>query len=185
MFAHSLKILLVLSLPTIGVAASNPSPNGAGTIQLAMSDTITSKVVLVLQEGGDECRGIPNVYQFDCYRQMFRRAGSSVSKFPDYGEARKAFRHVEKTLKAVLKQYPDKATAPLRSNGRTYKPIQPDAVKSASAAFERARAEATTILLRANGPIRIHYERIASVVGSNKLIIRSQLLMQVLFKHLT
>jgi len=184
MLSTPLKILVLLTLPTAGFAASDRSFGGMQNLQIAMSDSFTSQVVLQLQEGNDECRAIPSVYQVDCYRQVFRRAGSALQKYPDYKEGRKAFRHIETTLKSVLKQYPDKATPPLRRNGRTYKPIQPDAVKSAAAAFARARAEATTILLRAQGPMKIHYERIAAVVGSNKLIIRSHLLMQQMLRRL-
>jgi hypothetical protein len=185
MFFRPLNTLLILALPTVGLAAFDPPKNNVETQQIAMSEDLTSQVVLVLQNGSNECRAVPAVYQIDCYRQTFRRAGSTVSRYPDYNDAGKALRNVEKTLKAVLKQYPDKATPPLRNNGRTYKPIQPDAVKPAAAAFERARTEATTILLRARGPLKIHYERIAAVVGSKKLIIRSQLLKQMLLKRLT
>ena len=169
------SFVFLLLAPAVALAGNTSSTT---PYRLAMSDSVTSKVVSKLEGGSSECRSVPAIYQVDCYRQSFRRAGSEISRYPDYSEARKALRQVEAVLKAALRQYGDKSNPALRKNGRAYKPIRPEGVKPANAAFERARREAATVLLRAKGPIKVHYERIAAVVGSSKLIIRSGLLKQ-------
>lgn len=163
----------------VALAAGTPVFSSSATFddsfEVAMSDAVTAKAVKVLTEGNGACRSLPSVYQVDCYRQSFRRAGAEISRYPDYKDARKALKLVERTLNSALKEYGDKSAAPLRSGGRTYKAIKPEAVAPSAQAFKRARADAVTILLRSKGPIKVHYERIASVVGSSKLIIRSSL----------
>lgn len=149
-------------------AANTDSP-----MRLAFSESFTDSIVRSLEGGIGTCQALPAVYRFDCYRQNYRATASKMNGKPDYRDAQKALRHVENTLKSILRSYGDKAAPTIRSGGLTYKPVKPDAVSTAARAFDTARAEAVTILLRSDGRARVHFERIASVVGSNKLIIRS------------
>ncbi|KIC22318.1 MULTISPECIES: hypothetical protein [unclassified Leisingera] len=164
-------LAVALALP----AGASPSvPQGSYTI--AMSDSVTAKAVKVLTSGNGTCRQLPSAYQIDCYRQFYRRAAAELSRYPDYKDGRKALKMVESTLNAALKQYRDRSAAPLRSGGQTFKAIKPEGLSPAAEAFRRARADAVTILLRSQGPIKVHYERIAAVVDSAKVIIRSGLM---------
>lgn len=162
---------MILSLHAIGAQASPPA-----STQLAMSNSFTGQVVSKLEGGISECQAIAAVYRFDCYRQNYRAVGRSLNGKPDYRDAQKALKQVENTLKAVVKQNGDKAAPPLKQNGRTYKAVRPQTVPASATAFKQARQEAVTILLRADGKAQVHYQRIASVVGSNKVIIRTDLL---------
>lgn len=165
---------LCLSL-VIALAAQPATAGSTPTLQLAFSESATGRVVNVLEDGISLCQSIATVYQFDCYRQNFRKAGSKMRGKPDYSDAQNALGHVESVLKSIVKKNLDKTAPPLRINGKTYKPVKPAAVKSASASFKRARSEAVTILLRADGHSKVHYQRIANIVGSDKLIIRSDI----------
>jgi len=161
-------LVMLLSLSTSITLAGTGS-----AYRLAFSDGNTSAVVSVLESGIAQCQSLEAVYRFDCYRQNYRAAGSKLNGRPDYRAAQKALQQVELTLKATLRQNRDKTAPPVRLNGKTYKAVTPDAVKPGNAAFARARAEAVTVLLRADGHATVHYQRIASVVGSKKVIIRS------------
>lgn len=170
---RNLLILALLMPAQIAVA------NSANSYQLAFSDDFTGTIVKPLEDGILECQAIAAVYQFDCYRQSYRAAGRKMNGQKVYRDAQKALRLVETTLKSIVKKNADKSAPKLKVNGKTYKAVKPTAVKPGAAAFKQARAEAVTILLRANGQAKVHYARIANVVGSNKLIIRSDLLIPV------
>ncbi|MCA0871937.1 hypothetical protein LCL97_13945 [Seohaeicola saemankumensis] len=160
-----------LSFLAATVMAGTPTDD-----RIAFSSDFTGQVVGKLEGGISECQAVAAVYRFDCYRQNYRAVGRSLNGKPDYRDAQKALKRVEDTLKAVVKQNGDRGAPPLKQNGRTYKAVRPDTVAASAAAFNKARQEAVTILLRADGKAQVHYQRIASVVGSNKVIIRTDLL---------
>ncbi len=164
------RIPLVV-LVSLAATFAGASPDSA--YLLAFSDNNTNAVVTVLENGIAQCQRLDAVYRFDCYRQNYRDAGSKMKGRPDYRTAQKALQRVEQTLKATVRQNRDKTAPTIRVNGKTYKPVTPAAVKPGEAGFARARAAAVTTLLRADGRAAVHYQRIASVVGSNKVIIRS------------
>lgn len=141
---------------------------------LARSEAFTSQIVGKLESGIRECQALPTVYRFDCYRQNYRAVGRDLKR-PDYRPAQSALRRVEKTLNTIVRKNTDKTKPQISQNGRKYKAITPQAVKPAAAAFDQARAEATTVLLRTKGDMKPHFERIAAVVGSNKVILRASL----------
>lgn len=166
-----LFLAFILILPG-HIALSSQEAN----TRLAFSADFTGSVVGSLESGIAQCQAIATVYRFDCYRQNYRRTGRLMNGKPDYRSAQKALRHVEGTLNSFIKKNTDKAAPRLSVGGMTYKAVKPETVKPGAAAFDQARSEAVTILLRSpDGNARQHYERIASVVGSNKLIIRSAL----------
>jgi len=165
-FRATLIVLLALSAPF-----TLAGPNGS--YLLAFSDGNTNAVVTILEQGIAQCQRLDAVYRFDCYRQNYRSAGSKLKGLPDYRAAQKALQQIELMLKATIRQNRDKTAPPVKLNGKTYKAVTPEAVKPGNAAFARARSEAVTSLLRADGQAAVHYHRIASVVGSNKVIIRS------------
>lgn len=142
---------------------------------LALSNSFTDQVVKNLSAGINLCQSLPAVYRADCYRQNYRATARQLNGKPDYRDAQKALKRVESALKKILRQYGDKATPPITKNGQTFKPIKPEALKPATAAFDQARREAVTILLRAGGNAAPHYQKIAAVVGSNKVLMRAAL----------
>ncbi len=168
-----LCLVILLSLPGQIVFASQDADT-----RLAFSADFTGSVVGSLESGIAQCQAIATIYRFDCYRQNYRRARRIMNGKPDYRMAQKALRHVEATLNSFVKKNTDETAPHLSVGGKTYKAVTPEAVKPGAAAFDQARSEAVTILLRSDGRAKVHYQRIASVVGSNKLIIRSDLQVQ-------
>ncbi len=169
------------SLPCAFVPGGNCQGRHADTGQgtgdrIAFSSGFTGQGVGKLEGGISECQAVAAVYRFDCYRQTSRAVGRSLRGKPDYRDAQKALKQVERALKAVVKQNGDSAGPPLKQNGRTYKAVQPGIVAASTAAFNKARQEAVTNLLRADGKTQVQYQRFASVVVSNKVIIRTDLL---------
>ncbi len=148
----------------------------------AFSDANTAQVVNTLKEGRVTCGRLETVYQFDCYRQVYRKAGSALQNRPDYAGARDALRDIERTLDKVVKQNRDRNKPVLNVGGMRVKPIRSETMPAAIKSFDAARSTAVTKLLRADGKAKIHYTRIADVVGSTKVLIRSRL--QTLFAAL-
>lgn len=141
----------------------------------AFSDAHTARAVTIVRDGGAACGRLETVYQFDCFRQVFRKAGDALGNRPDYADARTALKEVERTLNDTVRRNEDRNRPAIRVDGRRVKPIRPDAVPAAKKSFEAARSSAVTKLLRADGKARLHYTRIAEVVGSTKVLIRSRL----------
>lgn len=139
----------------------------------AFSAGNTDSIVAELTGGEATCSRLEAVYQFDCYRQAYRSAAKKTDGRGDYRAAGKALREVEKTLKTVVRQNEDKTKAAIRVGGKTYKAIKPEAVKVGVQAFQTARNQAATKLLRSDGKAQVHYARIAQAMKSNKVLIRS------------
>ena len=163
------RLLVLLLLLSAQFASAGPNVS----YRLAFSSASTDAVVGILEKGIAQCQVLEAAYRFDCYRQSYRSAAAKLNGKPDYRAAQQALREVEKTLKDVVGQYRDNSKPSIRVAGKTYKAVTPVGIQPGAAAFSRARAQAVTELLRADGRAKVHYQRIAAVIGSDKLIIRS------------
>ena len=165
-----LAVLFALCLTT-SAQADYGSSAAAG-----LSADTTAAAVAALEGGIATCQAVPVVYRFDCYRKNYGDAARSLGGNRDYGDAEQALGKVERVLRGIVRQNRDRDAPAISVGRKRYRAIKPEAVRDSAALFERARAEAVTVLLRAKGPAQTHYARIASVVGSDKVILRSGLM---------
>jgi uncharacterized protein YecT (DUF1311 family) len=164
-----LTILLILLISATGVMARG---YGDGDYS-GLNDRTTNRVVQLLRQGLRQCQALDSVYRYDCYRQNYRDAGRRLEGNAAYAPARKALKDVETTLAGVLNASADPAASPVRRRGRTFSAISESAVPRSKSAFIAALDEARTELLRSPSSSGDHFARIASVLDSEKVFLRS------------
>ncbi|MBB96419.1 MAG: hypothetical protein CML68_17715 [Rhodobacteraceae bacterium] len=171
LFAGALALALFASL-------ISPASTRASTFEpfdIASSDAITERMISELENGAEICPQVPTIYQFDCYRQAFQAAAAAVGSKPDYRDARRALSSVATDLNKIVRKEQDKTQPKIKVGNRSYKAIKSESIPASTAVFEASRDEAATVLLRSNDAASAAYTRVASVVGSSKILYRAQL----------
>ncbi len=177
-----LLILLCLFVPASAMAREGGGQGGHGMSGGAaggagLSSAVTKEVVKILKSGGRECGALNKVYRYDCYRWAYKRAADVLSGRAAYKEAFRALVKVEEVLEREVARNADPATPPLRRGFTTYKAVKPQAVPKVKAKAITALEEAETTLLRSSDDKGVHYANIAEAVNSNKVLLRSALLL--------
>ena len=149
--------------------------DGLKSFQMAFSDSHTSAITRRLGDAERECGALPAEYRADCLAQGFKSAASATGNRPDYTSAQTELNKASRSLSSLVSQNEDKAAAPIRKGGKTYRAVKKAAVKAVAAKAAAIVTETETKLLRsASGGLRkTHYARIAQAVGSTKKILRS------------
>ncbi len=161
----ALILLLALGAPVLAQSYGQPSTG--------LNDRTTKRVVRLLEKGLKQCQALESVYRYDCYRQNYNTAARELDGKPAYAPAQKALRDVEGTLQRVLAANADPTAQQVRRRGKTFSAITADATPAAKAAFRDALDQAATQLLRSPDTGGDHFARIAGVLDSNKVFLRS------------
>lgn len=151
---------------------SNPSEPGEENIA-RLSTSAINTTVNSMTLGISNCKKLLPTHQFDCYRKVYQLAANRLGGNPDYAKAQTALIAVEKTLENIISQNSDTNPPPVDTRTALYAPIKASAVAAATAEFEKALDLAETALLRSPDHSKLHYTRIAEVVHSNKVLLRS------------
>ncbi len=165
LFRTTLFCLLVAAMPV--------SAQSYGNAKSGFSERTTNKVVRLLERGLKQCQAIDKVYRYDCYRQNYQSAARQLAGNPAYAPAQRALQEVEGTLETVLRKNADPAASQIRRKGKTFSAITPAATPKAKEAFRTALDQASTQLLRSSTVSGDHLARIASVLDSEKVFLRS------------
>lgn len=163
----------LLSIVLILLLAAPVSAQGYGRASTGLSDRTTNAVVRLLERGLRQCRALETVYRYDCYRQNYGDAARKLGDNPAYAPARTALRSVESRLEQVLRADADPSAPRLRRGGKTFSAIQSDATPRSRAALSAALDQAQTQLLRSPDGAGDHFARIANVLDSEKVFLRS------------
>ncbi|MBK0327607.1 hypothetical protein I5535_09880 [Rhodobacteraceae bacterium F11138] len=166
-----LSTVLILLLAAAPVLAQGYGGYGGASSKL--SDHTTNKVVRLLERGLRQCQSLDSVYRYDCYRQNYGDAARRLDENPAYLPAQQALQHIEATLQNVLSANSDSAADTLRRRDKTFTAINSSAVPQSKAAFTAALETARTQLLRTPDTGGDHFSRIAKVLDSNKVFLRS------------
>ena len=171
-----LTLSLALSFPTF--ASSQDHDGGSGGEEgdgggSGLSNATTLALIRTLKRGMGKCGTLDRVYLFDCYRKVYQRAANQLNGRPAYAGALAALIEVEETLDQIVKSNADPLAAKERKAFEVFTPLKASAIPKATADFERALAKAETTLLRSPQHSQLHYARIAEVVHSNKVLLRS------------
>ncbi len=150
-----------------------------------VSNEATNAIVRALKSASGLCGKINPEYRVDCMSDRLAGVAASLPKTGEYAEAKKALEVAAAKLQALAKKNASPSLSKVRvrtgganSAGRT-RPLTPVKTESLDSVNKQARAiivEAETVLLRsaANSQKRkVHYQKIAKAVGSNKVILRS------------
>jgi hypothetical protein len=141
-----------------------------------LQNSTTNWLARSLATASVNCLALEPVYQFDCFRQHYKKQASRLEDNAAYAVPKQALRNLEDTLDTILAENADPTVPPLRKGNKTYQAIQPDAVPEAAIAFNQALDDASTMLLRSSSDNAGHFDRIADALGSNKILLRSALL---------
>jgi hypothetical protein len=167
-----LAFSLTLSFPAFANEGGSAGGDGEGA-GAGLSRAVTDELIKILNRGMGECQILREYYRYDCYRLAYRRAAKHLNGRPAYAEALAALEQVEDSLSRVVAQNADPTIKKKRKGFDVYTPIKPAAIPKATAEFEQALDKAETILLRSPENTQVHYARIAEVVHSNKVLLRS------------
>ncbi len=158
-----------------GRGSDNDQGDYGGTTGL--SDRTTRAIVKILTRDFRRCQNERRIYRWDCYRHVYRYAANQLNGRSSYAGAQDALERVEQVLDAAVARHRDPTQPTKRRLLQTYTPVKPEAIPEIRAQTERAMKEAQTILLRAPPHTLTHYTRIAQAIDSNKVLLRSLLMM--------
>jgi hypothetical protein len=168
--------ILALALPTSAFAYGG-GDGGYGTRTAALSDATTNKVVRTLTRGVKACQRLERVYRYDCYRNTYAVAANQLNNIKDYEAARKILLQVENSLAKTIARNEDKAAPRKRRGVEQFRAIREQSLPRAKRDFVTALDRAETQLLRSSGNSGDHFIRIAQAINTNKVLIRSSLLL--------
>jgi hypothetical protein len=167
------------AIPPVILARSNGEGQqghgpGGGPTHFGLSDAGTGAIVLSLQAGEMLCGQVPLEYRPDCLAQAFRLTANLAQANSEYVGAAIALNSASRDISRLVSQNADPAAPRVRSQGRTYRAVRPEAAPAVNAQVEAIITETETRLLRSTGSVgQAHYQRIAQAVGSTKRILRS------------
>ncbi|NIZ15578.1 hypothetical protein [Phaeobacter sp. HF9A] len=175
-------IALTLALTTWMHAAQEAEAKGSFSGRpgwnLRLNDDTTDQLAAQLKQDFRRCQANPKIYRYDCYRRSYRTGAQSLRGSSEYAPIAKALALVERRIGAVVEANLDPSQPKLNEalfvNHRAVKPEALPQIKQATIA---AMEEATTLLLRTpDNTQQKHFQRIAAVIQSNKVLLRSALL---------
>ena len=161
----------------------------AGTIQRraqVVSAAATQDITAALQEAYLICSSLEDgSYAPDCVRDRIETLAASLPSTGDYAPVKEVLEQAAQKLDGVVRR--NRAPAKPRASVRTVvrgtpvqtaplRPVRAEAVETALESTVAILDEAQTQLLRssANSDRRqVHYQNIATAIGSNKILLRS------------
>lgn len=168
--------------PVAGAAATGTVATGTVALTPQAQRDAVAEAVRTIEEANRSC-GQTGAYKIDCLAERLEVATRGLSPAGDLGEARAILDSAAQKLHALAQANPDASLSRGRvRQGDSFvssRPIIPtDQTRQAEIGAQASAimAEAETLLLRsASGSAdrRAQYQRIAAVVGSSKVLLRS------------
>lgn len=172
-------------IPPIPSPAPPDGASGGGG-GAAASSAATRIIVAELDAARNFCQQMPSEeYTIDCLGDALQQVAEDLPTSGDYGEARGIIADAASQLRTVARQNAStvlptgRVAPPSNPDAGSATPLVPVARERLPAANAQALAileEAETLLLRSaanSAARRVHYERISTAVGSNKVLLRS------------
>jgi len=179
-----MRIPTILSAVSLSLLLCFPAPlfaygdgEGGGSTGGGLSNATTNKIVRTLTKGVKDCQRNEKVYRYDCYRRTYELAAQQMRGNRAYDGARKVIEDVESSLSRTIARNADPAAPILRRGLERYQAIKPAALPAAKREFIAALDQAETKLLRSSGDESAHLQRIAAAINTNKVLLRSALLL--------
>ena len=142
-----------------------------------LSARTTNALIHQLRGDFQRCFRLEKNYRYDCYDDAYFRGARKLRQNPDYAPVEEALDEVGRKIRAIVEENADPSMPPLRKGFNTYRPIKTEALPASKARVVEAIEEAQTVLLRAPDDNGEHFQRIAAALESNKVLLRSALLL--------
>lgn len=172
----TITLFFLFSVPAAVLAYGDGAGSG-GDAGTSLSNSTTKKLTRTLTRGAKACQRLNKPYRYDCYRQVYRLAAQQLNGRPPYADAQKVLIEVEKSLERTITQNADNTAPRVRRGVQTFRAIKPAAIPGAKQDFIAALEKAETKLLRTPEKGTTHYARIAEAINSNKVLLRSAMLL--------
>ncbi len=166
-----------------GVSDGDDETGGDGDGFIEVSPANTTKIVEELQKGRDFCEGLAQQeYVIDCMGDSLQKAAEQLPEGGDYQAVKAALEDASIKLAELARQNASQTLTRglVQANGqqssRRFTPVASEALAALNAQASAIIDEAQTVLLRSaqnSDRRKIHYQRIAEAVGSNKILLRS------------
>lgn len=152
-------------------------------LRIAFDNGLTNGVVSTIGEVQRVCASVPAEYRISCLGEGFKWAARQMPSNPDYRQARAAVSKAGSRLQKIARSNADRK-APVHSTAKArqwkskkkFTAVQKAKLKTATAAASAVIKETETRLLRSaenSQRRRVHYQKIATSVGSTRRILRS------------
>lgn len=142
-------------------------------VQAGFSDAEIAEIAQRMENGFDTCSTVGATYQIDCYRRVYERASKDLKGQRLQADAQRAMRRTAVELKRLVRGYQDLEVPGIEVAGKPVAAIRQEALLQAATQARRILQETETYLLRGTWKAAQHYQRIATVVNSSKVLIRS------------
>jgi len=172
------SLALLLAAPLSGPARSGEGFSGRPGWNLRLNNDTTAQIASQLKQDFRRCQGTPWVYRYDCYRRSYRTGAQALRGSREYAPITAALLLVEQRIGAAVEANLDPDQPRFREAPFVHhRAVRPEAVPVIKQVTLAAMEEATTVLLRTpDNEQKKHFQQIAAVIQSNKVLLRSALL---------
>lgn len=175
-----------LALPMPGTGSAQ-SPVGA-LVTFVMpagdfgSNNFTNLLVNTLAGAKAFCGKLDSSYRVDCLAERISKMSSDIPAGSDYAEVKKVLDDTARDISNLARANRDrtqprqKVSAGSIATARPLTPVSPAAQAAVNAQASAILDRTATLLLRSpddEGGKKLHYQRIAAALGSNKTLLRS------------
>ncbi|OIQ32871.1 MAG: hypothetical protein BM562_03795 [Alphaproteobacteria bacterium MedPE-SWcel] len=169
-------IFTILAVPLAHAGERDGSKGDAGASN-TINNRTTDALLRQLSNDTRACMQLFEAYRYDCHRKTYRFAANRIKGSIDYLPAYEALKLVEQRISAAVEANLDPDAGRIRKGLQRYSAVKPAALPRIEKETIRALEDAKTILLRSPAPHqKPHFQRIAAVIDSHKVLIRSALL---------
>ncbi|MEO0913869.1 MAG: hypothetical protein AAFY59_12910 [Pseudomonadota bacterium] len=172
--------------PTDPALAPAQNPAAGPVFAGPASPEATQSIVSRINAARDFCRRVPaQEYTIDCLGDALQTIAADIPADGDYGEAKEALADAAQKLRSLAtsnasRELPRGTVRVQREGGRSsatpLTPVARETLAQSNAAAVSIIEEAETVLLRSaanSAARRVHYQQIATAVGSTKVLLRS------------
>lgn len=142
-----------------------------------LSSQTTNALIYQMRKDFKRCFELEKNYRYDCYDEAYYRTARKISRNPAYDPVEDVMNEVGRKITAIVDANQDPNLPVLRKGFNTYRPIKTEALPASKEKVAQAIEEARTILLRTPENGGDNFQRIAAALESNKVLLRSALLL--------
>lgn len=140
---------------------AEPSWSDGGDI---LSEVQVQRAVSIFEEGAKNCKKAPEVYQVDCFQQIFGKTSRIFSKASAYWEAEVALMRVSRNLYSFVRSNTDPELDRKKINSARIKPVTGSSLIEAQLLFVSSVDKATAALRGGSAYEQRYFEPIANAV---------------------
>ncbi len=155
--------------------AGSSGAEDTGRISFGVTGANTKSFVKDITNANSTCLIIPLEYRADCLAQNLKEAGRKVRK-KTYAPVKAELQIAAQAIDQIIIENLDEAAPLIKVGNKTYRPVKKEAVEQVNQQVTKVLEDTASKLIRAAGKSvtrKIHFQRIAKAVDSNKVLLRA------------